>query len=1064
MNDAIVLYERELPEAVSDLSAEELLSAAFSHWRTGGRGWTLFDFSVELEPPFCPFYHLTSAPEPPVFDDGRQATFWSRLTDGASGKPAADHSSALISYRRQLAEYYKTISEAFEPIPSRNSDAEFVELQLVLPKDLRTVKTVAENLLASFSYLSCPVAFEIIGTSQTIVIQFACIEADAARIRNQIKAHLPDAVIKETAGFLFDAWFDAGAKSAIVEFGLSNEFFLPLKTKSSADTDLFVSVVGALSDLKDNEVAVFQVLFQKTRNEWAQDTINAVGYLTETGAYAKTSGALHSAKEKFRTPLYAVCLRIACGSRSEQRNWQTVKALGAGVTALADPTGNELIPLSNDDYPEEKREEALIERKTFRSGMLLNLEELACLVHPPSSAVRSEKLQRESERTKAAPALALHNALVLGENFHQNELSEVSLSDEQRTKHIHLIGASGSGKSTLMLNLIAQDLERGQGLCVIDPHGDLIDVVMENIPGSRIEDVVLFDPSDAEYPIGFNILEAKSEAEKTLLASDLTATFRRLSTSWGDVMDAVLSNAVLAVLESERGGNLFDLKRFLVEKDFRLKFLDGVRDDAVRYFWLNEFSLLGGKSPSSILIRLDTFLRQKIVRNIVCQKNTPFNFREIMDERKILLVKLAQGAIGEENSHLLGTLLVSKLYQTALSRQDTTARPFFSCYLDEFHHFITPSMEGVLSGVRKYNLGLVLAHQEFRQLQSRSPEVAASVLSNCYTRICFRLGDADAERFAAGFSFFDADNLQNLSVGEAVGRIERAEFDFNLKTAPLPKIVSKVAAERRARLVASSRERYAQKRAVVEAAFSFVRAVESSSPVTAPKAERKTPSSPAPIVSAPAVKQNSASEIVEKNIPSAPPPTAEPVVSSASLPLPKAAAFDKDTQGHRYLQSLVKRMAESRGFLATIEKEVFGGIGKIDVALESETERIACEISVTNEAAYELQNIRKCLAANFAPVVVVSSDRRHLDKIKRLATENLTTDELGLTEYLMPEEFHVWLENRSAANSGSGEKVKGFKVNVKLKAVDDTDVSTRKRAISDVIFGGLKKLKKRFDD
>ncbi len=370
-----------------------------------------------------------------------------------------------------------------------------------------------------------------------------------------------------------------------------------------------MAVVGAMSDLKDEEVAVFQVLFQKTRNEWAEDTINAVGYLTETGAYAKTSGATTLVKEKFRTPLYAVCLRIAGGSSNEQRNWQTIKALGAALTALADPIGNELIPLSNDDYPEERREEALIERKAFRSGMLLNSEELACLVHPPSSAVRSEKLQRDSEYTKAAPALALHNALILGENFHQDEISEVSLSDEHRAKHIHLIGASGSGKSTLMLNLIAQDLENGQGLCVIDPHGDLIDAVLENVPENRIQDVILFDPSDSEYPVGFNILQANSELEKTLLSSDLVAAFRRLSTSWGDVMDSVLANAILAFAESDIGGTLFDLKRFLVDKDFRNEFLKTVKDDGVLYFWQNEFPQISGKPQSSIMIRLDAFLR-----------------------------------------------------------------------------------------------------------------------------------------------------------------------------------------------------------------------------------------------------------------------------------------------------------------------------------------------------------------------------------------------------------------------------------------------------------------------
>lgn len=254
------------------------------------------------------------------------------------------------------------------------------------------------------------------------------------------------------------------------------------------------------------------------------------------------------------------------------------------------------------------------------------------------------------------------------------------------------------------------------------------------------------------------------------------------ATSWGDVMDATLANAVLAILESDCGGTLLDLKRFLVEKSFREEFLHSVNDDEVRYFWTNEFPLVAGKPQASILIRLDQFLRQRIIRHIVCQKDNKLDFRSIMDDRKVLLVKLSHGMIGVENAHLLGTLIVTKLHQIALSRQDTTTRPFFAIYLDEFHNFVGPSIEPILSGIRKYNIGLSLSHQGFRQVQSQSQEVAASVIANCYTRICFRLGDADADRFASGFSHFDAADLQNLGIGEAIARVERADNDFNLKT------------------------------------------------------------------------------------------------------------------------------------------------------------------------------------------------------------------------------------------------------------------------------------------
>ncbi len=1063
MNDDLVPYQRNPPPE----KPEDILSRLLPGWETRGRGWSLFDFPVELEPTFCPIYHLLDVPKSPITDDGRRATFWSELLDGFKGKPAGGSSAssaAMTSYRQKVTEYQSFIAGAIEPVFCQYRNTDFIELQMVLPKDLKPAKSAAENLLTSFSYLSHPVSFEVIGCSEQIIVQFASSEKDLCQVRQQLESHLTGCFVKETTDYLSDIWINGESGRLIVDFGLSNEFMLPLKTASHFDTDLLVTVIGALSNLARGEVGVFQVLFQKTRNDWAQEILDSNRYFEQTGMLSSPAAeAARLAREKARAALFAACVRVAGRSSGEQRAWQIVKSLGAGLSILSNPIGNELIPLSNDDYPEEYHEQALLNRQSFRDGMILNLDELTSIVHPPSSAVRAAKLRREMEQTRAAPSLAIGHTLRLGENHHQNEVRQVSLSSDQRTKHIHVIGSSGSGKSTLLLGLIKQDLEAGVGVCVIDPHGDLIDEVTRNVPENRTDDVVLFDPSDAEFPIGFNILSANSELEKTLLSSDLVATFRRMSTSWGDVMDSVLANAILAFVESERGGTLFDLKRFLIEKAFRSDFLNTVRDEAIHYFWTNEFPLIAGKPQSSILIRLDAFLRQKLIRNIVCQKENKIDFRKIMDERKILLIKLSQGAIGEENSYLLGTLLVSKLYQTALSRQDTQNRPFFSCYLDEFHHFITPSMESVLSGVRKYNLGLVLAHQEFRQLQSRSQEVAASVLANCYTRICFRLGDADAEKFASGFSFFDARALQNLSVGEAVGRVERAEYDFNLKISRPSKISWQIAEKRRAEIINLSRERYAKPKAEVEAELNIARAVqtEQAAPLLV-ISELAEPLIPAARVqnteekSKGNIAENFTTQIKEsENEISLKPPD--------SLPQ-KAFVPDKDTQGHRYLQSLVKRMAESKGFLVTIEKAVFGGAGKIDVALEREQLKIACEISVTNEAGYELQNIQKCLAAGYAPVVMISADLRHLDKIRQKAAENLTAKDFARINFLNPEEFHSLLETLETDSSQAAEKVKGFKVNVRLKPVDEANLSTRKRAISDIVFRGLKKLKNKLDD
>ncbi len=1026
MNDALVPSQQKLV-----ITPEELLSRELSLWEIRGRGWNLFDFPVELEPPFCPLYHLLDIPEPPVWDDGRKPTFLSEMLGGLNNSSSNQtaNSSAVAAYRQEIDDYQSFINEANTPQFCQYYHSSFTELQLILPKDLKISKAAAENLLLSFSYLSHPAAFEVIGSRRQIVIQFACTEKDAPQIKQQIKSHLPNCFLKETTGYLTETWINGAPDNLIVDFGLSNEFMLPLKTASQFDADFLITIIGALSDLGEDEVGVFQVLFQKTRNDWTQEIIDSAEYFQEVRPYSKASANTYSAKEKVRFPLFAVCVRVGGRSFNQSKVWRIIKSIGAGLTHLASPTGNELIPLSNDDYREEYHEQVLLNRQSFRCGMILNCVELASIVHPPSNAVQSAKLQREIEQTKAAPSIALGNRLMIGTNTHNGNLLEVTLSEQQRTKHIHLIGSSGSGKSSLLLNLIKQDLETGQGLCVIDPHGDLIDAALENIPGNRICDVVLFDASDGEFPIGFNILQATGELEKTLLSSDLIATFRRMSTSWGDVMDSVLANAILAFVESKHGGTLFELKRFLIEKDFRREFLRSVEDEAVRYFWLNEFPLITGKPQSSILIRLDTFLRQKLIRNIVCQRENKINFREIMDRRKILLVKLSQGAIGEENSHLLGTLLVSKLYQTALSRQDTPNRPFFSCYLDEFHHFITPSMENVLSGVRKYNLGLVLAHQEFRQLQSRSAEVAAGVLSNCYTRICFRLGDTDAEKFAGGFSFFDAKALQNLGTGESIARVERADYDFNLKASLPPKVEKSVAEQRRLAVIRHSRENFGTPRAEVEANLF---------------------------------------PIPEKPTISVIPPdkTTKPVISEVEVPKITGAqkqpieSTDDAESGHRYLQSIIKRIGENYGFVATLEKPVFGGIGKIDVALENDHFRIACEIAVTNTVQYELQNIQKCLASGFDKVVVISSNNKHLGNIRKTAESVISKSEMTKVHFLEPENFRLFFEalkGQFAAIETGETKIKGYSIKTDFKDASGSEAETRKQTVFDIIKGAIKR-------
>lgn len=683
-------------------SVARLLTEQFYRWELRGRGWADWGAPVELEPPFRPFtgHRL---PEGCFTDDGRLETAGSRFLRGLAGLLGAPKDK-VPALRAGPAE------EEEEPLPSAAAAPDTAELQIALPPAYQPAADIFEQFLFSVGYAGGPVAFEVVGTADELVTQLAGATSALDHVRPQLKAHFPEAVLTPAAGALAAALgLEEPCHAAAVEFGLEREFMVPVATLKQFATDPLVAVCGALERLQEGEGGAFQVLFEPTRHAWSASALRAVTTSDGGPFFADDRDLVAATRLKVARPLYAVAVRIAARSASKDRTRELLRSLAGAVALFGQPQGNRLMPLQAAGAGE-----ALVEQVTTRvscrSGMLLNSDELVALAHLPSTAVRV---------TRPAPALVREPGLRLGDNEHEGETVPVHLQVEHRLRHTHLIGASGTGKSTLLLQMIAQDIAAGRGVAVVDPHGDLIDHVLAAVPEERAGDVILFDPADDEFPLGFNILSAHSHHEQTLLASDLVMVFRRLATSWGDQMTSVLGNAVLAFLESPRGGTLPELLRFLVEAGFRKEFLATVRDPEVVYFWEHEFPHANRASLGSILTRLDTFLRPKAVRHLVGQRGNALDFGRIMDGGGILLAKLSQGLIGEENSQLLGSLLVAKLNQLAIARQarDVAARRPFFVYLDEFHHFITPSLGAIVTGARKYGIGLTLAHQSLRQLQ-----------------------------------------------------------------------------------------------------------------------------------------------------------------------------------------------------------------------------------------------------------------------------------------------------------------------------------------------------------
>lgn len=412
-------------------------------------------------------------------------------------------------------------------------------------------------------------------------------------------------------------------------------------------------------------------------------------------------------------------------------------------------------------------------------------------------------------------------------DFRNKELT-FGIKERDRTKHMYIIGKSGMGKSTLLENLAIQDIENGEGMCFIDPHGSTAEKLLDHIPESRIKDVVYFAPFDGEHPIGLNMLEKVSADKRYLVANGLMSAFKKIFTdsdgkgTFSARMEYVLNNIILALLENENQ-TLLGVNRMLFDKEFRKFIVSNVTDPTVRDFWTNEYANYTEKTAQdlapAIQNKIGQFVSNPLIRNIIGQQKTSFDIRKIMDEKKILIVNLSKGKVGEGNANLLGSLFITKIYLAAMSRADAgpyeveTLPPFYF-YVDEFQNFANESFASILSEARKYKLALTVAHQYIEQM---TDEVKSAVFGNVGTMITFRVGATDAEVFEKEFApYFILDDFVNLSAFQIYLRLmidSQASKPFSARTLnPIQKPPQSYVQM----VIANSRAVYGRPRFVVE--------------------------------------------------------------------------------------------------------------------------------------------------------------------------------------------------------------------------------------------------------
>ena len=424
------------------------------------------------------------------------------------------------------------------------------------------------------------------------------------------------------------------------------------------------------------------------------------------------------------------------------------------------------------------------------------------------------------------PQIPLNKEITyLGLTTYRDKNQLFGIKRKDRRQHVYMLGKSGTGKSVLMFNMIIQNIKNGDGVCMVDPHGENVEAVLSAIPPERIKDVVYFNPADADHHIGFNVLELIDPQYKHLVASGLMGIFTKIwANAWSARMEYILNNAILALLDTP-GTTLLGIPRMLVDKDYRQKIISNLKDPVIKAFWIHEYEAWQDKFRNEAIApiqnKVGQFLSTSIIRNVVGQSKSTINIFDMMNEGKIFLVNVSKGRIGEDNSGLLGGMIITKIQLAAMERvriPEENRRDFY-LYVDEFQNFVTDAFAGILSEARKYRLNLTVAHQYTAQLVvDKSSAVRDAVFGNVGTMIVFRVGSDDAEflesEFDPEFTPQDIVNLPNYKVYMKLMIDGVTSRPFSAKT--LPAMVKGGDKKVEEEVIRSSRTLYCRSRETVE--------------------------------------------------------------------------------------------------------------------------------------------------------------------------------------------------------------------------------------------------------
>lgn len=604
------------------------------------------------------------------------------------------------------------------------------------------------------------------------------------------------------------------ANSVKASIGMREHDFFPIQTYIDGGDSVLKKILSQTSDLDLADKCTFQialmpahthnVIWNHTRNlqyKWhmLKNSMNVKRRFLDTKVNIRTHDAKHKYEHKNHQNLYYAKLTCYIQSSSQALARAKMLALLKNLYDLENQE-NQIVfdvqPMHDGDV-KNILAPVLGKRKYY-----LNAEEIATLWHFPQLKDKVPHILRILSR-KARPPLGLPTAentpekdlVKFGITNYRSQKIPFGLKTADKARHLYMVGKSGSGKSKLLELLGYSDIINGRWFALLDPHGDLVDNILKFIPENRKKDVVVFDPTDLNFPVGFNPLEEVPEEYRQEFTNSFLEIFKKLfGQAWNARLEHVMRFCVLALLEVG-GATVLSIIKLLTDRDYRQSIIKKLNDQTVKNFWTNEFAAWSEKFDSEaimpILNKVAQFVSSPMIRNIVCQTENKMNLADIMDNRKILLVKLSKGQLGESNANLIGAMMITRIYQVAMMRAEMPEekRVPFSVYIDEFQNFATDTFENILSEVRKYKLNITAAHQYMDQL---SPSLRRTIFGNVANIISFRVGAEDASVLAKEYEpIFSVPDIMNLGVREMYLKInvdgENTEA-FSARTMNVPKL------------------------------------------------------------------------------------------------------------------------------------------------------------------------------------------------------------------------------------------------------------------------------------